>query len=280
MKNTITTLRIVRELFLRNILNILFCILALFFVIAFEKTEIERVEIIFLNVGQGDAILIQQGNYQILVDGGDDDTVLYELAKFLPWYDKTIEKVILTHPHADHINGLLLVLKKYAVGEILYNPVKYDNGAYEYLKKEYSELLVESKAGDFFEYMDIYGMVLFPFEGESRQESNVNNTSVVMFFVLNGYKVLLMGDAELEQEEKILGYEFLQGIDILKAGHHCSRTSSSLTFLRFTQPRVAVCMCGSRNSFGHPHYETLEKFENLNVQYFLTYRDGNIKFSF
>ncbi|MBP8979543.1 MBL fold metallo-hydrolase [Candidatus Dojkabacteria bacterium] len=280
MKNTTTILKILKELLFRNILNILFFLLAIFFVVVLKKTEIGQVEVVFLNVGQGDAILIQQGNYQILVDGGADDTVLYELAKYLPWYDKTIEKVVLTHPHADHINGLLLVLKKYTVGEVYYNPVEYPNLAYEYLKDTYNDILVEIKSGDVLEYEDIYGVVLYPFEGEKIQEKNVNNSSVVMLFVLNGYKVLLMGDAEAELEEKLLDYTFLEGIDILKAGHHCSRTSSSISFLSFTQPVVAICMCGIGNSLGHPHYETLEKFEKMNVQYFVTYRDGNIRFRF
>jgi len=97
---------------------------------------------------------------------------------------------------------------------------------------------------------------------------------------INGYKILLMGDAEVGVEERLLDYNILNGIDILKVGHHCSRSSTSEKFLSFTQPEVAICMCGEGNRFGHPHYETLKKLKERNVQYFITSHEGNIKFSF
>ena len=80
------------------------------------------------------------------------------------------------------------------------------------------------------------------------QGGNLNNWSVITFFYINGYKILLMGDGEVELEEELLEYDFLRNIDILKAGHHCSKTSSSEKFLSFTQPEVAICMCGERIS--------------------------------
>ena len=120
MKNTTTILKILKDILLKNFLNIVFFLLALFFVVVLRKDRVSGVEMVFLDVGQGDAILVQQDNFQILIDGGPDDTLLYELAKYLPWYDKRIEVVILTHPHDDHLAGLMLLLKKYEVGKVLY----------------------------------------------------------------------------------------------------------------------------------------------------------------
>lgn len=280
MKSTTTILKILKDILLKNILNIFFFLFALFSVVILQKDTVKGAEIVFLDVGQGDAILIQQDNYQVLIDGGPDDTLLYELAKYLPWYDKKIEIVILTHPHEDHLAGLMLLLKKYEVEKVLYASLDYANAGYKYLKEEYSSLLKEVKAGDSFRYKDIYFAVLYPFEGESPQGRNVNNWSVVTFFYIKGYKILLMGDGEVELEERLLEYDFLENIDILKVGHHCSRTSSSEKFLSFTQAEVAICMCGERNKFGHPHYETIKKLKSQNVQYFITYEEGSMRIRF
>lgn len=280
MNNTITILKVLKKIFFENILNLIFFLLSILFVVVLKKTSIQRAEIVFFNVGQGDAILVQDDNYQILVDGGPDDSLLYELPKYLPWFDKKIEKVILTHPHDDHLVGIMLLLKKYEVGEVLYADVEYSNLGYKYLEENYSNILKNIKAGDNFRYKDIYVSILYPFENRVVQEKNLNNESVVIFLYIGGYKILLMGDAEEEVEEKLLDFEILQSIDILKAGHHCSRSSSSDRFLRFTQPEVSICMCGAGNSFNHPHYETIEKFKSLSVQYFITFEEGNIRFRF
>lgn len=280
MSSTITILKILKEIFLENFLNVFFFILSIFFVVVLKKTSIQRAEVVFLNVGQGDAILVQQDNYQILIDGGPDDSLLYELPKYLPWFDKKIEKVILTHPHDDHLVGIMLLLKKYEVEEVLYADVEYGNLGYEYLEENYSQILKNVKAGDNFRYKDIYFSILHPFEKRKYQEENLNNESVVLFLYIQGYKLLLMGDAEQEVEEKLLEFDMLKNINILKAGHHCSRSSSSEEFLRFTQPEISICMCGEGNSFNHPHYETIEKFKSLNVQYFITFEEGNIRFRF
>lgn len=280
MSNTIIILKILKKVLLENFLNILFFILSIFFVVVLKKTSIQRAEVVFLNVGQGDAILVQQDNYQILIDGGPDDSLLYELSKYLPWFDKKIEKVILTHPHDDHLAGIMLLLKKYEVEEVLYADVEYDNWGYKYLEENYSQILKNVKAGDNFRYKDIYFSILYPFEGRRYQEENLNNESIVLLLYIQGYKLLIMGDAEQEVEEKLLEFEIIKNVDILKAGHHCSRSSSSEEFLRFTQPEISICMCGEGNSFNHPHYETIEKFKSLNVQYFITFEEGNIRFRF
>ncbi len=279
MSSTTTIFEIIKDTLIKNILLFISFLLAFFFVIFLQKARAIQPEIVFLNVGQGDATLIQQDNFQILVDGGFDDSVIYELARYVPWYDKTIEVLVLTHPHSDHLDGLLLVLKKYEVKKIVYSPIEYQSRSYEYLLGDYSRLLKPVSVGDIIRYKDIFLTAIYPFE-ERGQEENINNESIVLFLEVMGYKILLMGDIEKEIEQKFTSYSFLKNIDIVKAGHHCSNTSSSDMFLSFLKPSIAICSCGRGNKFGHPGYETVENFKKHNVQYLITYEEGSIKFQF
>ena len=280
MKNTTTILKIGKKFFLENIVNTIFLLLTIILFTFSKQFDNSSPEIIFFDIGQGDAILIQQDNFQILVDGGPDDGIVYELAKQLPWYDKNIEIVVLTHPHDDHIRGLLNVLDQYSVEKIFMNRIEYENRAYEYLLTNYQEKIVEVEQGDVFEYKNIYGEILYPFVGKAYQEKNINNESVVILLEMDNYRTLLMGDAEQEVENKLIEKYNLEDIYLLKVGHHCSRTSTSDMFLSETNPDIAICSCGEDNKFGHPHYETLEKFQTRDVQYLITYQEGNIVINF
>jgi len=280
MKNTTTILKTGRDFFLKNIVNILFFAITIYVLTLGSRIDSTGPEIVFFDVGQGDAILIQQDNFQILVDGGPDDRIVYELAKKMPLYDKTIEFVVLTHPHEDHIRGVMNVLQGYNVEKFLINRVEYENRAYDYLLENYHQILVEVVEGDTIEYGDIVATVIYPFDEDRPQDRNINNESVVFLIEIYDYRILLMGDAEHEVESRLLDRLDFENIYVLKAGHHCSRTSSSEMFLRVTNPKMAICSAGEKNKFGHPHYETIEKFQNLDVQYLVTYREGNIVINF
>ena len=280
MKSTTTILKIGKNFFFKNIIHILFFTVAIYILAFNSKTGSRGPEIIFFDVGQGDAILIQQDNFQILIDGGPDDRIIYELAKQMPKYDKKIEVVILTHPHEDHIRGLMNVLEEYTVEKFLLNRVDFENRGYGYLLENYADILINAVEGDIIKYKDILVTVLFPFDESREQFKNINNESVVLLVDIYDYKTLLMGDGEEELEVKLMERWKPENIYILKAGHHCSKTSSSEMFLRSINPAIAICSCGEGNRFGHPHYETLEKFEMLNVQYLITYREGNIIIKF
>lgn len=280
MRNTTTILKISKDFFVKNIINILFLSLAIYILTLGSNSDSSGPEIVFFDVGQGDAILIQQDDFQILVDGGPDDRILYELAKKMPKNDKTIEVVVLTHPHEDHIRGLMNVLEGYVVERLLLNRVESENKAYRYMLENYEEILMEVVKGDTVQHKDILATVLFPFDEEREVYANLNNESVVLLVEVYDYRVLLMGDGEVELEQRLLENLEIENIHILKAGHHCSKTSSSEMFLRKVNPTTAICSCGKGNRFGHPHYETLQKFEMLNVQYLITYMEGNIVIKF
>jgi competence protein ComEC len=244
----------------------------------------EDPEIIFFDIGQGDAILIQEGDFQVLVDGGPDDSVVFKLAKRMPSYDKNIEIVILTHPHEDHIRGLMNVLDEFTVERVFINRIEYDNKVYEDLLSGYKDIILEVKEGDKFKYKDIEGEIIYPIlnkgSNSRMQNKNINNESIVTLLDIKGKRLLLMGDAEQGVENKLLKESSLENMYILKAGHHCSRTATSDMFLRAVNPEVAICSYGEGNKFGHPHYETIEKFKKYNVQYLETAKEGDIVIKF
>ena len=231
--------------------------------------------VVFLDVGQGDSILIQKGNVQILIDGGEDDTVLYQLAKYMPYGDMEIEIIVLTHPHSDHLGGLFYIFERYEVGEVWFNDIDYKSAIYEY----FLELEIpkrEVREGEMYRIDDWVLEVLFASDEVYERDSNANNASIILQLDTDLRTFLFMGDAELEEERYLIESNVLEDIDILKAGHHCSRTASSDIFLDIVKPEVAICSYGADNKFGHPHIETIERFNRRNIQILSTEREGNI----
>lgn len=284
MNNITIILKIVRDFLSKNVINAVFFTLALYSFLFGGFDNNKYPEIIFFDIGQGDAILIQQGNFQALIDGGPDDSVVFKLAERMPSYDKNIEIVILTHPHEDHIRGLMNVLDEFTVERVFINKIEYENRVYEDLLEEYEDVIIEVAQGDRFKYGDIEGEIIYPIlnkdSGKRVQDGNINNESIVTLLDIKGKKILLMGDAEHEVEYKLLKESSLENIYILKVGHHCSRTATSDMFLRAVNPKIAICSYEEGNKFGHPHYETIEKFEKHDVQYLETAKKGDIVIKF
>lgn len=272
MKHIITILKFL----IKNWIILLSSLAAIFSLVFFHPNP--NPEVIFLNIGQGDAILIQQGSFQILVDTGPDDSILYELPKYMPSNDYTIEIILLTHSHDDHIQGLFSILNNYEVENIFYQSKCFESSDFNYIKINYSSMLHDLTDPFEIKYGDIDIKVIYPFEVDCHDD--VNQDSIVSELKIYDTKVLLMGDAGFEAEDYLLKNNELSQIDILKAGHHCSRSATSDMFLMTVFPTVSICSCGEGNTFGHPHSETIEKFRKYNVQYLVTYKTGNIVFKF
>lgn len=240
--------------------------------------------VIFLDVGQGDATLIQQGNMQILIDGGPDISVLYGLGKYMPFLDREIEYVYLTHPHDDHMVGILHILKNYKVGRVIYSNTCNKNPNYKSLLQSDIKLIEIDEArtissGDL-QLNSIWPNNTDREVGGCRKpwDGNINNDSVVLDLKYLGQKFLLMGDAEQEVEQILISEGKIdKEYYLLKAGHHCSKTATGETFLKRVSPTSAVCSVGEGNRFGHPSSETLKSFDSLGVQYFLTSVTGDIQ---
>ncbi|PIP66544.1 competence protein ComE [Candidatus Peregrinibacteria bacterium CG22_combo_CG10-13_8_21_14_all_44_10] len=239
----------------------------------------------FLNVGQGDSILIQTPSDKIiLIDGGPGTSVLTELNDVLPFLEKDIDLMVLTHPHSDHIEGLVAVLKRYNVDAALITGVSYTNSYYEEFLKDLpleADVYFASAEHDFDFGDGVFLDVLYPFDEISGKEfDNLNNSSIVIRLIYGDTAILLTGDAEIEVEEMLLAEGVLLSSDILKAGHHGSRTASSTAFVQAVSPGIVVIECGSDNSFGHPHDEAMTIFEEIGADVYRTDLDGRVTMVF
>lgn len=232
----------------------------------------------FLAIGQGDSILITvpssdsdpNGSYRILVDGGPDQNVLSELDEILPFMDRTIDLVILTHPHADHVDGLVQVLRRYQVRAVLMTGVTYNDSSYDAFLKEIQDQNIPfyiATASQDFQFGPAKFDLLFPFTSlAGTSMGNINNSSIVFRLEACGHTALFQGDAEKEVEESLLDHKIDVSAELIKAGHHGSRTASSLDFLEAVAPDLMVIQFDVDNSFGHPHSETLETLEELDIE--------------
>jgi len=224
----------------------------------------------FLAIGQGDSILITiPGPYRILVDGGPDQNVLSELGEVMPFMDRTIDLVILTHPHADHVDGLVQVLRRYRVRAVLMTGMTYNDSSYEAFLNEIQDQNIPffiASASQDFEFGHATFDLLFPYTSlAGTSMENINNSSIVFRLEACGHSALFQGDAELEVEKSLLSHGIDISAELIKAGHHGSRTASSLDFLEAVDPDLMVIQFGEENSFGHPHSETLETLEALDI---------------
>ena len=228
-----------------------------------------RLKFYALDVGQGDAIFIETPRKaQALIDGGPDMKVLGQLSAVMPFYDRSIDLLILTHPQEDHMFGLVEVLKRYKVGKVLVTGVNYKSKTYEEFKriiKEKNISVVIARAG---QRVNLGGDgavdILYPQENLSGIDfpGDVNDSSVAALLRFGGKKFLTMGDAGIKEELDIIN-SGQADIDVLKVSHHGSRFSTSALFLEKTTPGIALISAGARNPYGHPHKETLERLGHI-----------------
>jgi competence protein ComEC len=253
---------------------------------AFYQLPDEKFHLYFLNVDQGDGILIKtpQSHY-ILVDGGPMNFVLQELGEVLPFFEREIDFMVLTHPHSDHIEGLIEVLKRYKVNNVLLTGVNvFDNEYKEFLKEIRVQniriFIAESKTD--FVFGEVKMDIIYPFKEIIGQNfANINDSSVGMRISYKDKNIVLLGDLEAVVEKELVKTDLSYNVDIYKASHHGSKTSSSLEFLKRLRPKTVVIQVGENNKFKHPSPETLNSFKELGITKILrTDMDGRIEFAF
>ena len=236
-------------------------------------------KVYFLDVGQGDSIFVETPNgNQILIDGGPDNKVIQKLAKVMPFYDHDIDVVIASHPHADHIAGLINVLERYEVKNILQAREGYNSPvvpAWQDAVQGEGANEIEAIAGKIIEFGNgVVLKIIYPKESlEGQTVKNPNNSSVVMVLDYKETEILLVGDIEAKVEKELLNDNI--GADILKVGHHGSKTSTTVNFLEKVSPQVAFIEVGSKNKFGHPSPEVIQRLENSGIKYYRTDLDGH-----
>ncbi len=241
-----------------------------------------------LNVGQGDAILIQTPEQTVLIDTSDLDEQ-EKLRNELKKADvKRIDKLILTHPHADHIGGVKdVVLKDYEVGEV------YDNGMPSKSKiyTSYMRVLKQKNikrhaltAGDELDFGGGVKFKVFALEkavvekgSKTTENHDPNNESVVGKLIFCEFAMMFTGDAEKAEETPMVNtYGQALKSTVLKAGHHGSKTSSSAEFLRAVSPQAVLISCGAGNDYGHPHQPTMKKYKAMKLKIYETDKNGTI----
>ncbi|PJE69855.1 hypothetical protein COU97_02895 [Candidatus Shapirobacteria bacterium CG10_big_fil_rev_8_21_14_0_10_48_15] len=262
-----------------------------------------RLHLVFCDVGQGDAILAIHGSSQILIDGGPGNQVLTCLEEHLPFWDRRIEMVMLTHPEADHLTGLIEVAKRYEVGQFVVNALANDTAVFrEWRQAVLAEgtSVYSPQVGDGLRLGPIELKVLWaqsdpelanlfvnhpggvsaalPSDeilGAATIKDDFNETSIVTLLSFGSFDAFLSGDIGFDTEGQLV-LEGLPTVEVIKVAHHGSKYSSSEAFLQAVSPEVAVISVG-KNSFGHPTEEVLQKLRNLEIKILRTDQDGSIE---
>lgn len=243
-----------------------------------------------LDIGQGDSLLIQTSDRQdILIDGGPDDAVVQKLSHALPPGDRDLELVVLTHPHADHVNGLVAVSQHFVVKAALLTDVHFHQAAYAAWLDELQRQHVPehiAMAGQTYRVGAASLEVLWPGRDLSRDTldhdnaasgGGVNDSSIVLRLTCDRSVAMLMGDASSDIEERILDGGADVRADLLKVGHHGSRFSSSSKWLAAVRPRWTVISAGVGNRYHHPHPTTLLHLEKTGAAILRTDQVGDIR---
>lgn len=265
----------------------------------------ENLHIIFCDVGQGDAILLKYGFWQMLIDAGYNDSVLDCLNQHLPFWDKQIEVVVITHPHSDHFGGLPDVLENYQIKDLILTDVadteEFKNLLFLMKTTQSSQAMFRngvlgrkisfSPAGEL--------LVLSPFDSqinamnasiidfsetmlsdvrraEYAYDGDLNERSIVLLLRYFEFEMLLMGDATIKNELALIERGLIGRVEGIKIGHHGSNTSTSKLFVTTTQPEFSVISCGLNNRFGHPSLEVVQTLQENFSQVWRTDEIGSI----
>jgi len=270
----------------------------------------EYTHIIFCDVGQGDSILIYQGFNQILIDAGANSASRECLDKYLPFWDKKVELAVTTHADKDHIGGFESVFKEFYIEKMIMGEYGKETGVFNTFREA---ILREKKDG--LELVDPYlfptielaekiklitlstwgreaDFSLFDpektetelwdiiktqtqFLKESKQTHN--SLSVVNLLEVGNVKILLTGDLDLEGEQALLEAGLITKVDILKVGHHGSKTSTSSQFLKALSPEISIISVGKKNSYNHPSLETLQSLRDFGSEIWRTDEAGDVE---
>ncbi len=235
----------------------------------------EEMEVHFLDVGQGDCTLIRCGGEAMLIDAGDNEQGT-KIQSYLQNHGvDDLKYVVCTHPDEDHIGGIDVILYKFDCDTILMTEEEKDTDTYRDVVNTMADKGYQRTLPVTGQQYSL-GDAIFTIVGPASTGSDSNNNSISLVLEHGENRFLFTGDAEEEEEEDILGSGISLDVDIYKAGHHGSRTSSSENLLAAASPLYAVISCGEGNSYGHPHAETLNHFRSMGVKVYRTDEQGSI----
>lgn len=234
--------------------------------------------IAFLDVGQGDAIFLETPRgKQLLIDAGPNKKVLSELGKVMPFWDRSIDTVVATHPDSDHIGGMPDVLERYSVDYIFDSAVRSDSSLYdtwqEAIRKENATYAHLYRGTRIILDENIRFDILYPEQGKITGKEP-NEASLIMKLVYGNVCMIFTGDIERNGEWEVRNDDI--DCDVLKVAHHGSKTSTSDAFLQAVSPVIAVISSGKDNRYGHPHEVILGKLQTAGISVLRTDTEGMI----
>jgi len=238
-----------------------------------------KLHLVFCDVGQGDAIfLTTPSGKQLLVDGGPNDQVLSCLSHHMLFWDRDLDLVALTHPQSDHLTGLISVLERFKVENLLTSGVENNTEQFKTWKNEIANPKIVktiAQRGQKINLGDkVTAQVVWPAEGTG---DDLNKSSVVLKISLDDFCAYLTGDVDQEVEDGLVSLGGLEKCLVLKVAHHGSKTALSDSFISAVSPKIAVISVGEKNSFGHPTKEVLEELERKDARIFRTDKEREVE---
>lgn len=238
--------------------------------------------VIFCDVGQGDAILITAPNHiQILIDGGPDQRILEKLGRYMPFNDRTIETVLVTHPHADHLAGLLEVAKRYRIGQVIETDMPNTDQlamAWEEILSQRGITVIRGQTGQAWRYDENLSMkIIYALDRSAETTKDLNELSLVSLVEIKARRFLMTGDMNLQMEEAIMAEGQITKSDVLKIAHHGSHFASGIVWLEKVDPAMAIISVGQPNRYGHPAPEILTRLLQQSISYWRTDQSGDIR---
>ncbi len=253
-----------------------------FFWISYNSISSRELEIYFLDIGQGDSILIvTPDNYRILVDGGPDSDTLSQVDIIVPFWDRTIDLAVLTHPDLDHVGGYPELLRYYDIEHIMYPGVIHNSYAFSEFENQVQfqeiEVLDGFSENNYRVGCCVFINTLWPENETNLETSDVNDASIAFELIYGNTRFFFGGDLSQKYEDLLLDNDSWLRANLLKVGHHGSKTSTSSKFVQRLSPEVAVISAGEDNKFGHPHDEVLKILKSQNIDVLRTDELGTIK---
>lgn len=257
------------------------CSTSIAFIFLFSRSGTLRVS--FLDIGQGDAILIQTPSHKkMLIDGGPSNVVLSRIADEVSYFMRDIDVMLETHPDADHVTGLIPVLEKYNVLHVVTSPGVGSTGVFEDLGKHIDDEgagVHLARTGDVIDFHDgVLVKILYPPQKYIVKKNDTNDASISVVVVYGEHTFLLTGDLASNQEGKLISAGIPKSITVYKAGHHGSKYSSGEQLLSYIRPEYSIISAGKDNKYGHPNPEAVGRLQKYSKEILSTIERGTISF--